>query len=146
MLVNILDSLTLIRLRRTLLANFSCELSNLLLIGTGNDDAVGTGNLNGDSVDLRHYNIVREAEVHNEILALLLYTVTNTVNLKLLLEALGYTLNHVSDEGTGEAVKRAVLFIVRGTGNNNLGAFYSDSHISVEGVGKGSLGSLNGND
>lgn len=43
MLVSVFDALALIRLRRTLFANFGCELTYLLLVGTGNYDLLGAG-------------------------------------------------------------------------------------------------------
>ena len=69
-------------------------------------------------VDLAHNNLMRETEVHNQILALLSNTVTYAVNVQLLLEALGYADNHVVDQGAGQAVQCAVLLLVVGTGNN----------------------------
>ena len=42
MLVSVFDALALIRLRRTLFANFGCELTYLLLVGTGNYDFIDT--------------------------------------------------------------------------------------------------------
>ena len=50
--VDILDALALIRLGRTLLADFRGELADLLLVGAGDDDLVGGGNIDGDAVDL----------------------------------------------------------------------------------------------
>ena len=43
MLINILDALALVRLGRTLLADFRRELAHLLLVGTGDNDLVGAG-------------------------------------------------------------------------------------------------------
>ena len=52
MLVSVFDALALIRLRRTLFANFGCELTYLLLVGTGNYDFIGCRYLYCDTVNL----------------------------------------------------------------------------------------------
>ena len=70
MLINILDALALVRLGGTLLANFRCKLADLLLVGTGDNDLVGRGNLDGDTVDLGHSDLMRETDIENKLLAL----------------------------------------------------------------------------
>ncbi len=67
---------------------------------------------------------MRETQVHHQVFALLLHTVANAVHLQLLLVALGYANDHVVDQGTGQAVQRAVLLLVIRTGNKNLVALY----------------------
>ena len=107
MFVSILDALALVRLRRSLLTNFSCKLADLLLIRTRDDDLVGTLNSDGDAVNLIKRYRMGITQVHGQGLAGLGYTVANAVNLENLLEALGYTNNHVVDQGTGQTMQPA---------------------------------------
>lgn len=51
-LINVLDALALVRLRRSLLADFRCELADLLLVDAADDDLVLGRNVDGDAVDL----------------------------------------------------------------------------------------------
>ena len=77
MFVSILDALALVRLRRSLLTNFSCKLADLLLIRTRDDDLVGTLNSDGDAVNLIKRYRMGITQVHGQGLAGLGYTVAN---------------------------------------------------------------------
>ena len=100
-LINVLDALALVRLRRSLLADFRCELADLLLVDTIDDDLVRSRNFDLDLVRFRNDDLMRETEVHNQVCALLLNTVANTVDFELFLKAFRYTHDHVVDKGTG---------------------------------------------
>lgn len=54
--------LALIRFGGSLLAHFGGKLTDFLLVDTGNDDLVGSRNINGDAVDFFDVNRVRETE------------------------------------------------------------------------------------
>ena len=82
MLVGVLNTFALIRLRRTLLANFRGKLADLLLIRTAYNYLVGSRYVNGDSRNLRNDYLMRISEVHYKIFALLLSTVADAVYLK----------------------------------------------------------------
>src|SRR5699024_3577858 len=142
--VGILDALALIRLRRTLLSHFGGKLAHLLLVAAVNDDLVGAGNLNGDAGDLLHGNLVGEAQVHDQLVALLGHTVADAVHVQLLLIALGDAHHHVVDQGPGQAVQSAVLLGVVGTGDVDDLTLLLDLHVGVELTGQGALGALHG--
>ena len=88
---------------------------------------------------------MRKAKVHCELVVLYLYSVTNTVDFQILLEALGHAQNHVVNEGAGQAVKRLVLLLIVGSFYNNFVAFYSDCHVRMNIPGKFPFGALYGN-
>src|SRR5699024_4387019 len=111
-LVGVTDALALVGFRRTLLADFRSKLADLLLVRTGDDDRVRIRNVDRDAVGLGHRNLMRVAEVHNQILALLGNTVTNTLYAQLLLEAFGNANNHVIDQAAGQAVQCTVVLLV----------------------------------
>ena len=66
-------------------------------------------------------------------------------NLKLLLVTLGYANNHVVKKSSGESVKRTVLLLIIGTGNEELVTLLRDSKVRGEGVLKLAEGALYGN-
>ena len=78
----VLNTFALIRLRRTLLANFRGKLADLLLIRTAYNYLVGRRYVNGDSRNFRNDYLMRISEVHYKIFALLLSTVAYAVYLK----------------------------------------------------------------
>ena len=69
-----------------------------LLIGAGNDNLVGGRALNGDALDLRNSYLMGIPQVHNQVLALLLHTVTNTVDVQVLLKPLRNADHHIVDQ------------------------------------------------
>ena len=58
-----------------------------------------------------------ETKVHDEVLAFLLRSVADAVDLEGLLEALGHAHDHVVDERTGQTVQRAISLLIAGTGH-----------------------------
>lgn len=84
--VIVLDALALVRLGRTLATNFCCKLADLLLVNTLNDDLVGVGNFDLDILGLGYDDLMRVADVQNEVLAFLSCTVTDAVDLEVLLK------------------------------------------------------------
>ena len=81
-------------------------------------------------------------QVHNQVLALLLHTVANALDLQGLGEALCHANHHIVDERAGQAVERTgLLFVVR-TGYQNVAAFHGNAHLGVKALGQGTLGAL----
>ena len=71
------------------------------------------------------------AEVHDELLAFLCDSVTDTVYFELLFVALGNAFNHVRNESSGQTVQSAVfLFIVR-TGDVDFSCGDFDRHVRM---------------
>ena len=108
------------------------------------DDLVGSGNLNGDAGNLVHENLVREAQTHDQLSALLLGTVADAVDVQLLGVALLNALNHVVQQSAGQAVQRLVQMLVVGTLNSQHIALNLQNHIGMEGVAQGALRTLHG--
>ena len=94
-----------------------------MLVGTGDNDLVGRGNLDGDTVDLGHSDLMRETDIENKLLALFSGTVTYAVDFKLLLVALADAGHHVGDECAGKTVKGLVELGVVGALDVNGRAF-----------------------
>ena len=145
MLIVILDTLALVGFRGSLLANLCGKLTYGLLVCAADDNGVCTGALNGNAFRCVHDHLVRKAKVHCELVVLYLYSVTNTVDFQILLEALGHAQNHVVNEGAGQAVKRLVRLLIVGSFYNNFVAFYCDCHVRMNIPGKFPLGALYGN-
>ena len=108
------------------------------------DNLVGVGNLNGDAGDFVHEDLVGEAQTHDQLIALLLSTVADAVDVQLLGIALFHALNHVVQQGAGQAVQGLVQMLLIGAVNNQLIALNLQDHIGMEGVGQGALGALHG--
>ena len=85
-----------------------------------------------------------EAQVHDQLATLHGHAVAHAVHVQLLLIALGHTHHHVVEQSAGQAVERAVLLGVVGTGHLQLGALLGDGHVGVELTGQGALGALDG--
>ena len=96
-LANVVDTLALVRLGRTMAADLSGDLTDLLLVDTLDVHVGVVGNLEGDALGSLDDHGVREAQGELEVLTLLLHAVTDAGELELLLEALGNANNHVVD-------------------------------------------------
>ena len=88
---------------------------------------------------------MRVAEVHNQILALLCYTVAYALYAQLLLEAFGNAYDHVVDQAAGQAVQCTVVLVVVRTSDEDFVALHRDVHVRMEFAGKGCLSALHGN-
>ena len=99
------DALALIRLRRTLLAYLSCKLTYNLLVDTVNDDLVGLGNIELDSVCFLNNNRMRVTEVKSNLVAALCSTITNALDLESLGVTVCNTLYQVRDKSSCKTVK-----------------------------------------
>ena len=87
---------------------------------------------------------MREAQVHDQVGALLLAAQTNTDDLQLLLIAVDDTVHHVGDVGAGQAMQAACFGLVIGAGNQNLIALDLDGHqVMIVGI-QAALGALDG--
>ena len=87
---------------------------------------------------------MREAQVHDQVGALLLAAHTNANDLQLLLVAVHNTVHHVGDVGTGQAVQAAGLGFVIGAGNQNLIALDLNGHQGMIVGIQAALGALDG--
>ena len=131
-LANVVDTLALVRLGRTMAADLSGDLTDLLLVDTLDVHVGVVGNLEGDALGSLDDHGVREAQGELEVLALLLHAVTDAGELELLLEALGNANNHVVDERTSQTMQGSVKLILRRTCYRNNIAFHCDFHIFVK--------------
>ncbi|CAN4021128.1 Putative manganese efflux pump MntP, partial [Dysosmobacter welbionis] len=100
--------------------------------------------IDGDALDLRNDHLVREAQVHDQVLTLLGHTVADAVNLQLLLVAVGHTDDHVMEQSAGQAVEAAVQLVVGRTLHGDRAAFLFKNHLRAQSLRQLALGSLNG--
>ena len=142
----ITNAFAVVRLRRLLRADHRCELADLLLVSAGNNDRQTIGYVDLDSGLFFNNNGVREADGKYGCIALFLDSVTDTLNFESLGVSVDYALDHVGDEGAGKTMEGLVEVGVIGTLNLDGCAFHGDLHLRTQGAGKGSLGSLNGDD
>ena len=108
------DALALVRLRRLLGADLSSVLADLLLIDTGNSEVVGILPHDGAILSIGDVHLMREAQVHDQVGALLLAAQADAHDLQLLLVAVDNTVHHVGDVAAGQAVQAAGLGFVIG--------------------------------
>ena len=142
----ILDALALVRLRRSLAADLSSELADLLLVDAADDDLVLGRNVDGDAVDLIDNNRMGVAKVHDELLALLLCTVADTIDLKLLRVTLLDADDHVVQQRAGQAMQALVLVLLIRAGDGQNSALLLDDHIMMEFAGQCTLRALDGDE
>ena len=90
---------------------------------------VGCGNLELDPVGGLDRYRVRVAERELEVSPAQLRAIADALDLEALLEPRGHALHHVRDERTGEAVERAVLAAIGGTGHDDLIVYLLDLHV-----------------
>ena len=88
---------------------------------------------------------MRETEGQCNLLAALLASVTNAVDLQLLGEAVCITLIHVVDKGSCQSVNGLAEVLIIRTLNDDLAALLGDLHDVIEFLGQGALGALNCN-
>ena len=93
-----------------------------------------------------HDDLVRIAQVHDQLVALQSDTVANAVDFQSLLKALSHADNHVVQQAAGQAVQSAVLLQVVGAGHGNHIALNSNGHVSIKLLSEGALGALHGDD
>ena len=99
-LAHIADALALVGFRRLLGADLGSILADLLLVNTGNSEVVGILPHDGAILGIGDVHLVGEAQVHDQVRALLLAAQANAHDLQLLLVAVHNTVDHVSDVGT----------------------------------------------
>lgn len=87
-------------------------------------------------------NGVRVTEGQSNVLTALLASVTYTVDLQLLGEAVCNTLNHVVDQGSCQTVEGLAEVLLVRTLNDNLVALLGDLHKVIEFLSEGALGAL----
>lgn len=87
---------------------------------------------------------MREAQVHDQVGALLLAAQADAHDLQLLLVAVDNTVHHVGDVAAGQAVQAAGLGFVIGAGNQNLIALDLDGHEGMIVGIQAALGALDG--
>ena len=109
-----------------------------------NDDFIGTRNLNSDARNLRNDHLVGETQVHDQVRPLLGNTVTDAVDVQLLLEALGNTDDHVVEQGAGQAVNAAMQLIVGRTFHGDRRTFLFNDHLRPQALSQFALRSLDG--
>ena len=141
----IADALALVGFRRTFLADFRGKLADTLFVDTVDDDLQGIGNVNRDTVGLRHDDLMGITQVHHKVFALLCGAVAHALDLQLLFEAVGNALHHVADESAGEAVQAAGLLLVIGAGNHYFTILHFGCHHGMDLGIERTLGALHGN-
>ena len=144
-LVGILDAFAEIGLRRSLFPYFGCYLTDLLFIGTGNDDRVGVGDVEGDAGRLGENDLMRISDIEHKLVPLLCRTVSDAVDLKLLLVSFGNAYNHIVDKRTGESVKGFMLLVLGRALDMDKSAVKFYEHIGVKFLCKRTLGAFDGN-
>ena len=85
-----------------------------------------------------------ETQVHDQVLALLGNTVTDAVDVQLLLETVGDTDDHVVEQSTGQAVQAAVQLVIGRTLHGDRVAFLLNDHFRAQSTGQLALRSLHG--
>ena len=138
-LVDVFNALALIRLRRLLASYLRRKFAHHLLVDSLDDNFVLCGNHDCDTLRRVHINLMRKADVQNERFPLQRRSVADTVDFKLLDIALCHAVNHVLDQRTRKAMKRAVLLLVRAARNKDFPVFDADLHIRMKMLRKHSL-------
>src|SRR5512146_242587 len=106
-LAGVFHALALVRLGRTVTADFRGHLADLLLVDAGDDDLGRLRRRDGDARRDRVVDVVREAELQAELLALHRRAITDAGDLELLFEALGHAIDQVAHQRAGGAPLRA---------------------------------------
>ena len=75
---------------------------------------------------------MRITQVHHELLALLLHSVTDAVDFELFLKAFGNADDHVVHKRPCQSVERAVLLLIVRTGDVDDAVFQRDSHRRMD--------------
>src|SRR5699024_1587574 len=138
------DALALVRLGGLLGADFSGKLADLLLVDAGNGEVVGVLPLDLDVVGVGDDDLVREAQVHDQVGALLLAAQADAHDLHILRVAVHHTVDHVGDVGAGQAVQALCKVLVIGAGNQNFIALDLDGHQGMIVGIQAALGALDG--
>ena len=90
----------------------------------------GFGNVDRDALDLAHGNLMRVTEVHNQILALLCYTVANAaVRSSSFLKPSVTPTTMLWIRAAGQAVQCAVVLVVVRTSDEDFVALHRDVHV-----------------
>src|SRR6185437_2556942 len=95
------------RLRRTPAADFGRHLADLLLVDAGDDDLGRLRRRDRDALRDRIVDVVREAELQIELLALHRRAIADAGDLQLLLETLGHSGHQIGDLRARGAPQRA---------------------------------------
>ena len=78
---------------------------------------LGIGGIDLDVLVLRHSHLMGVTQVHHQVLALLLHTVTDALHFQGLGKAFGNAHHHVVHQGAGQPVEGAGLLLVVGAGS-----------------------------
>lgn len=138
--------------RGSLAADNGCGLTDQLLVCTLHNDGDGgclLVHLEGDAFGLcngkcrlGHTVDKRVTEVEQQVFALHGSSVTGTVDLKGLLEAVGNTNYHVVHKCAGETVKASVFLLIGGAGDVKHACLDLELHSGAELLSESSAGTL----
>ncbi|MPN45822.1 hypothetical protein SDC9_193394 [bioreactor metagenome] len=89
---------------------------------------------------------MREAQAHDDLVALLDGLEADAGDVEVLAEALGDADDHVVDQRTGQAMEGAVLLLVGRAGDGDGRAFNADRDVGVDRLGERGLAALHRDD
>src|SRR6185437_4795286 len=138
----VLHALALVRLRRTPAADFGRHLADLLLVDAGDDDLGRLRRRDRDALRDRIVDVVREAELQVELLALHRRAIADAGDLQLLLEALGDAVDDVVHQrARGAPLREGALGLVTRL-DLDPGLVHADRHVVVQHELERALGAL----
>src|SRR6478672_1729631 len=135
-------ALALVGLRRTQLANDGCDLTHGLLVGAGDLDFRLLGHREGDAGGRFDVDVVREAELQRQGVALHRGAVTDADQVQALFKAGGDADDHVVDQGAGQAPHGARTLVVLADGQVQAVVALGDFDLFSNGPGAFALGTL----
>ena len=120
-----------------------------IAVPAGVNVTIADGNVVGalelNSVCLLDYDRVGVAETKNDLAVLLLNSVSDANDFKLLLKATRYAYYHVVKKGSCETVECTVLLLIVGAGYKKLVALLCNAELSSKALGKLAKGTLDSN-
>src|SRR5258706_4631026 len=143
LLVGVAHPLALVRLRRSVGADFRGDLSDLLLVGALDDDFGLHGRFDPDTLGHLVHDRVREAQGQIDRVARGLGPVANAHQQELLLVTLGHALDHAGDQRAHGTV-HGVRFGVRRLEGQRI-AVLLDRDFAAEGALQRAKRALDGN-
>src|SRR6266536_5243134 len=126
------DAFALVRLGLAGLPDVRRDLPDQLLVDPPDHDPVGSGHLELDALGGPERHRMGEPHGQLEVGSLEHGAVPDAHDLQPLLVALGHALDHVRDQGSGQAVQGAVVALVAGPLHPNRAVHEQDPHVGME--------------